>query len=235
MRKPAPVDGDRRQHILEAALDVFAEYGFEKATTKEIATRVGVAQGLVYFYFDHKRDLLFAACKHQTTLALAQLGANEKDNVPGSPQAELRKVITRFMQVLDEPRNAKLLRVIALVELPEDHPAIERATGEAQRGQENNSFEHKKQLGMLVTRLNAELLAHLQQCLPEYPRPDEILFEAEFLSSAITSMLIKRAVNSPDQTISTQFAQKQMIEGVLSNVFAWLAVKQALIAGEMPC
>ena len=50
-RKPAVAGVDRRQQILEAALSVFAERGFEAATNKEITERAGVNQGLIYFYF----------------------------------------------------------------------------------------------------------------------------------------------------------------------------------------
>ena len=48
-RKPAMPGVDRRQQILEAALSVFAERGFEAATNKEITERAGVNQGLIYF------------------------------------------------------------------------------------------------------------------------------------------------------------------------------------------
>ena len=46
-RKPAVPGVDRRQQILEAALSVFAEQGFEAATNKEITERAGVNQGLI--------------------------------------------------------------------------------------------------------------------------------------------------------------------------------------------
>jgi len=39
-RKPAVPGVDRRQNILDAALSVFAEQGFEAATNKEITERV---------------------------------------------------------------------------------------------------------------------------------------------------------------------------------------------------
>ena len=41
-RKSTSTARDRRQCILEAALDVFAERGFEATTTKEIAERAEV-------------------------------------------------------------------------------------------------------------------------------------------------------------------------------------------------
>ena len=48
----------RRNQILDAAAAVFAEKGFHRATTKEIARTAGVSEGTIYNYFDSKADLL---------------------------------------------------------------------------------------------------------------------------------------------------------------------------------
>ena len=49
----------KRQQIMEAALIVFAEKGYEKATNKDIAEAAGVGSpGLIYHYFEDKGDLL---------------------------------------------------------------------------------------------------------------------------------------------------------------------------------
>ena len=48
----------RAAEILAAAREVFMEKGFERASVSEIASRVGVVEGLVYSYFPTKRDLL---------------------------------------------------------------------------------------------------------------------------------------------------------------------------------
>jgi AcrR family transcriptional regulator len=49
---------ERRRRVLEAAREVFLEHGYEHATTREIATRAGVAVGTVFVYARDKRDLL---------------------------------------------------------------------------------------------------------------------------------------------------------------------------------
>jgi AcrR family transcriptional regulator len=52
------VDADtRRQAILDAALSVFAEHGFEAARLDEMAARAGVAKGTLYLYFQDKEAL----------------------------------------------------------------------------------------------------------------------------------------------------------------------------------
>jgi AcrR family transcriptional regulator len=51
---------DAREKILEAALDLFRERGFEQATMREIAARAGVATGLAYYYFESKNAIVLA-------------------------------------------------------------------------------------------------------------------------------------------------------------------------------
>jgi AcrR family transcriptional regulator len=50
----------RREQILEAATRVFAEKGFRRATTREVAREAGVSEGTIYNYFEDKDDLLMA-------------------------------------------------------------------------------------------------------------------------------------------------------------------------------
>jgi AcrR family transcriptional regulator len=49
---------ERRQQIINGALEVFAQKGFEKATNKDIAEAAGIGSpGLIYHYFKDKSDL----------------------------------------------------------------------------------------------------------------------------------------------------------------------------------
>ncbi len=53
----------RRRQILEAALAVFGERGFNAANVSDIAARAGVSQGTIYWYFDGKEELLTQALR----------------------------------------------------------------------------------------------------------------------------------------------------------------------------
>ena len=50
----------RREQILGAATRVFAEKGFRRATTREVAREAGVSEGTIYNYFEDKDALLMA-------------------------------------------------------------------------------------------------------------------------------------------------------------------------------
>jgi AcrR family transcriptional regulator len=48
----------RKAQIIEAATRVFARKGYERATTREIAAEADVSEGIIFYYFAGKRDLL---------------------------------------------------------------------------------------------------------------------------------------------------------------------------------
>ena len=51
---------ERREMIARAALALFAERGYERTTTREIARAAGISEGTIFKYFPTKRDLLLA-------------------------------------------------------------------------------------------------------------------------------------------------------------------------------
>ncbi|HEV7126408.1 MAG TPA: TetR/AcrR family transcriptional regulator [Ktedonobacterales bacterium] len=112
-RRPAQPGVDRRQQILEAALDVFAEQGFEGATTKEIATRADVTTGLIYFYFPGKEELFFAAFQHQAGQVFDKLSAVFEDAAcEQPPELVIRRVLGRFVEQMSSPRSLSLIRIM---------------------------------------------------------------------------------------------------------------------------
>ncbi len=50
---------DRISEVYEAALKVFSEFGYKKATIEDIADELGLSKGGIYQYARHKKDLYF--------------------------------------------------------------------------------------------------------------------------------------------------------------------------------
>lgn len=48
---------DKKQKIFQAALTVFARYGYRKTTVEDVAMAVGMTKSNIYFYVKNKRDL----------------------------------------------------------------------------------------------------------------------------------------------------------------------------------
>jgi len=69
-----------RERILDAALDLFIEKGFDKTSLREIAEQIGVTKAALYYHFASKEDILMALHLrlHEFGFnALAQLGDQE--------------------------------------------------------------------------------------------------------------------------------------------------------------
>lgn len=55
-----PKAEETRDRILDAALRLFRERGFEQTTMRDVATAAGVATGAAYYYYRSKEDLVMA-------------------------------------------------------------------------------------------------------------------------------------------------------------------------------
>ena len=101
----------RRQAILDAALTVFAERGYEAARLDDMAARAGVAKGTLYLYFKDKEALFEALVRGAVSPMLGQVGeATLAPNMKASDILELFFAIFQ-KEVLGMQRKL-LLRLI---------------------------------------------------------------------------------------------------------------------------
>jgi AcrR family transcriptional regulator len=55
-----PGEGDTRERILDVALDLFIEQGYDKTSLRQIAGPLGLTQAAIYYHFATKEDILIA-------------------------------------------------------------------------------------------------------------------------------------------------------------------------------
>ena len=73
-RVSAQHEQEVRRRIVEAALRVFGERGFHRATMQDIVRESGLSVGAIYTYFKSKSELILAGCDLITDQELTQLG-----------------------------------------------------------------------------------------------------------------------------------------------------------------
>jgi AcrR family transcriptional regulator len=98
----------RAAEILSAAREVFLEKGFERASVSEIATRVGVVEGLVYSYFPTKRDLLNEVLRgmYEPLIQDISEGFSRIDGL----RSRLRFLVWRHLRVyVEEPSLSRIV------------------------------------------------------------------------------------------------------------------------------
>lgn len=102
----------KRERILRAAVDVFAQNGYFNAKVSEIAKSAGVADGTIYLYFDGKEDLLITIFREHTRNYLQSL---ERDlSTISRPEDRMRVAIRHHMETLGRDRA---LAIVSQVEL----------------------------------------------------------------------------------------------------------------------
>ncbi|OWV77171.1 TetR family transcriptional regulator [Rhizobium sp. R339] len=98
-------------HILDAALPVFARYGFQKTTMADIARAAGISRASLYLAFNSKEDLFRAgsARAHERTMAEVEAVLDR----PGDVVDHIAAAISVFQEGLIAPfsrsENAKEL------------------------------------------------------------------------------------------------------------------------------
>ena len=102
----------KRERILRAAVDVFAEHGYFNARVAQIAKAAGVADGTIYLYFEGKEDLLITIFREHTRGYLQTL----EERMIGVELAEdrLRCAVRHHLETLGRDRS---LAVVSQVEL----------------------------------------------------------------------------------------------------------------------
>ncbi|HNR78583.1 MAG TPA: TetR/AcrR family transcriptional regulator [Parvularculaceae bacterium] len=93
----------RPDEILDAALAVFTERGFDAARVDDIASRAGISKGAVYLYFDSKEALLRGLIEREVAPAAHRLKALA-DAGGEDPKATLTLLITVATQLLNDAR-----------------------------------------------------------------------------------------------------------------------------------
>ena len=102
---------NRKQQIMDAALDVFAHKGFEKATNKEIAKKAGIkSPGLIYHYFQNKRDLFQQAIEARSSNLQLLFKSDALMNLP--PRETLTRLGLHFVQMASNKQFLLLHRAI---------------------------------------------------------------------------------------------------------------------------
>lgn len=101
----------RHEKLLEVALDMFLERGFDETTVEDIATVARMSKRTVYARYANKDELFVAAvhlARERYTISFEELEAQESDNL----ESTLKAVAHRRFENLAGPVGQKLFRVL---------------------------------------------------------------------------------------------------------------------------
>lgn len=107
---------ERRPEILDAALAVFADLGFQRATLQDVADRAGVTKGALYHYFASKEQL-FIELMRERMLPHVEQDEALLAGASGSRDEILRALMLRLWEHFRQPGQIELT-LLAITELP---------------------------------------------------------------------------------------------------------------------
>lgn len=92
--------GEARERIVAAAVDAFAEKGFEAASTRGIASRAGTDQGLLTYHFPNKDHLWRAAADRIFAILGKRLDERVTSLEQVDPKERTRSVIREYVRTV---------------------------------------------------------------------------------------------------------------------------------------
>jgi AcrR family transcriptional regulator len=120
-----------RQRILDAALTLFAEKGYEATSMREISQQLGITKAALYYHFDSKADIVRAmlADTEQQVTGLVEWARTQ----PGTPELR-REVLNRWSDIMQARGLAAFRFVVAnrqvIDELMPEHGGMQHCLGE---------------------------------------------------------------------------------------------------------
>ena len=151
--------GPKRDAILRAAIDVFAERGFFSAQVADVARAAGVAAGTVYLYFKNKDDLLVSIFDRSMGDAIAE-GRSMAGDVH-DPGERLRRFAALHLSRLGRDRN---LAVVFQIELRQSTKFMERFSATLLRdylGLIRDAIADGQRAGIFRADINATVAAKM--------------------------------------------------------------------------
>jgi AcrR family transcriptional regulator len=146
--------GKRREQVIDAALSVIVQQGYEGVSIEAIARTAGVTRPVIYDHFTNLGELLEVLIEREETCALAQLAEVVPDSPPDGDPVELFAAgVRRFLDAVASRPDT--WRIILLP--PEGTPAIVRDHVETNRAQLLERLQELVRWAVGRARIPAEL------------------------------------------------------------------------------
>jgi AcrR family transcriptional regulator len=135
-RSDAAAQPSTRERILDIALELFVEQGYEKTSLRDIATRLGTTKAALYYHFERKQDIFLEL--HLRLHALGRDALEELERLEdGRQRAEAWPgLVDRFIDQVIDHRQLVLLH-------QRNHNAFEQILGDERNQAENDDMEQQ--------------------------------------------------------------------------------------------
>ncbi|MCG9623806.1 TetR/AcrR family transcriptional regulator [Vibrio mediterranei] len=99
---------DKKDKIIEVAMQLFAEHGFEKTPISTICEHAEISKGLVFHHFKNKNELLRAVFTHMTDIIN---GVDQQDEYLASSEGRLEAMIDSIFEGMMIEQHRKMYQL----------------------------------------------------------------------------------------------------------------------------
>jgi AcrR family transcriptional regulator len=111
-RPPKSDAGDTKELLLQAALALFADKGYEGTSVRDIARSVGLSESVLYAHFNGKRAIFNAVFERLGPLS-ASAALNDIGDPDADPPGFLRTLVAREMTEWSAPAARQLISLMS--------------------------------------------------------------------------------------------------------------------------
>ncbi|MFH2047197.1 MAG: TetR/AcrR family transcriptional regulator [Pseudomonadota bacterium] len=148
---------DTKQEILDKAVDLFYEYGFVKASVRDIVRTVGVTNSTIYVHFKNKDEILYTIIQDIGSIVLEELHKAIANN--DDPVKCLKEMIFRQTCLIKEKRKELKIYIEEQYQLPK---ALSSEAVKQQRQIHDlyfNKFCELEKIGLLKQGIDKTIMA----------------------------------------------------------------------------
>ncbi len=147
----------QRQAAIRAAATVFAEKGFHGACTKDIAERMGIKQGSLYYYFKSKEEALGEVCLYGIQDYVEHMATISDSEQPF--EAKLIATVTSHLSSYRERNEALKVYNDERLYLPKARRSRLKELGSDYRQRLEGIFEEGKESGRVRQSVDCHFAA----------------------------------------------------------------------------
>ncbi|GEA34048.1 TetR/AcrR family transcriptional regulator [Clostridium diolis] len=200
------LDSEKQNRILNAAINEFAEKGYENASTNDIVKEAGISKGLLFHYFKNKKQLFLFLYDYCIDVSLTEfykkIDLNERDFFVRLRQIHLIKAellnkypkMLKFIEVANIEKSSDIENDLNMINKDELENASKRVFDGIDLSKFRDGIDIEKAINVVIWSFqgfNAKVLEEAKSSSSEQINYDKAFIEAEAYTEMLKSCFYK--------------------------------------------
>ncbi|MFL0168539.1 TetR/AcrR family transcriptional regulator [Candidatus Clostridium helianthi] len=200
------LDSEKQNRILNAAINEFAEKGYENASTNDIVKEAGISKGLLFHYFKNKKQLFLFLYDYCIDVSLTEfykkIDLNERDFFVRLRQIHLIKAellnkypkMLKFIEVANIEKSSDIENDLNVINKDELENASKRVFDGIDLSKFRDGIDIEKAINVVIWSFqgfNAKVLEEAKLSSSKQINYDKAFIEAEAYTEMLKSCFYK--------------------------------------------